>query len=97
MMACVQMALGPFQCSPSLDAPPPDNAAVPEEIATPDNVKPPEKDVTPQDAALPDSPDHPLKSPSGHEASPHVPANPASWLNILDIFDDLALDKSLLL
>ena len=68
-MPCVQTALWSLHPSPSLDAPPADNAAAPEEtappdnatspaeIAPPDNVALPGKDVTPKDAALPDSSD----------------------------------------
>lgn len=88
------MALRPLHRNPSLDAPPPDNAALPEAIATLDHVESPEKDVTPGYAALPDSSDHPLEYPSRHEASPQVPTNPASGLNSLDIFDDLAWYES---
>ncbi len=56
IMPCVQMA---FHRSRSLDAPPRDNAALPEWIATPENDEPLEKDLTPEDAALPDSSDLP--------------------------------------
>lgn len=96
-MPYASMALGPLPRYPSLDAPPSDNAAVPEETATPNNVETPEKDVTPEDPASPEGGDRILEYPSRHEASLHVPTNYASWLNPLDLLNNLALEKCLLL
>ena len=69
IMPYVQTAPGPRPHSPSLDAAPLDNAAGPEETATPNHVESPEKDLAPEDPASPESGDHTLEYPSRHETS----------------------------
>ena len=69
IMPYVQTAPGPLPHSPFLDAPPLDNAAKPEETATPNHVEPPEKDLAPEDPASPESGNHTVKYPSRQETS----------------------------